>query len=241
MNVIPVVQTYYAREQTAIARRQEIRDVAREEREDADRDKRPSLAVTLYGTKGTEFYPVGGHRDPSATVEFDVYVENTGEARAEDVVVQFGLPSWVHSARYAVETDSTTGKGRIAMRQAGPNDLRFEFGSPKGVDACSEVAMVTVARPVYPGQPWRLGTAAVNMPTGTHRFPWVVDSSAGRTISDDATALSITIHETAKWHDELPWEALQAGTVTCRFCATIQHMKPSEVWSYIQSLDRKKE
>lgn len=237
MNVVPVLQTCYAREQTAIARRQEIRDVAREEREDAERDKRPSLAVTLYGTSATEFYPIGGHRDPSASIQFPIYVENTGDARAEDVVVQFGLPRWVHSARYTVEIDSTTGKRHISTRQASPDDLQFEFGSPPGVDGCSEVAMVTLTRPVYPGQPWRLGAVVVSMPTGTHRFSWVIDSHAGRTISDDATALSIAIHETAKWHDDLPWEALQAGTTTCRFCDKIQHMKPSEVFKYIQSLD----
>jgi hypothetical protein len=236
LNVVPIVQAYYAREQTDIARRQEIRDVARHEREEAERAKQPRLAVTLCGNTTAEFYPLGGHRDPRKSIQFEIYVENSGEAQAKDVVVRFGLPDWVHSVRYIVELNPD-GTPHLDIRELGPHDLQFENGSPPefGEGKCNEVASALVVRPVYPGQPWKLGMVAVSMPAGTFSFPWVIDSNAGRTTSDATTAISITVHDTAQLHDAVPWNALQDGTGSCTFCKTTRGMTPSQVFEYVQT------
>jgi hypothetical protein len=147
--------------------------------------------------------------------------------------VRFGLPDWVHSVRYVAEA-TPDGTPHVTIQQLRPNDLQFEIGSPPefGEARCSEVATVLVTRPVYPGQPWKLGMITVNMPAGTHRFPWVIDSDAGRIVSDDATALSITVHDTAHLHDDVRWSALQGGTDTCKFCQDTRDMNPSQIFEY---------
>lgn len=181
-------------------------------REEIDeKKKRAALAVTSSSEGTLEFYPIGGHRDPRAPSMFWIYVENTGNAKAEHVEVTFELPPWLHPGTprsYGfpqLKADGTT--EWVTIERDASEDVKFKISGTRS--GGNHAAVVVLPRPIYPGQKQQIGLVIVDAPDGKHRFDWNIESSAGRFESDIANAVYIRNNRTAVGHDDIPWAELQ--------------------------------
>lgn len=203
--------------------------------ETAEKAKRPVLAVTLgNGTTTTEFYPIGGHAKQGVPISFTLLVENTGDAKAEHVVVTLELPGWAHPARLdpirvpthkpdnAVEWIELDDRNRdvIEFRTTG---FRRRTGS-------GDVAMIVLPRPIYPAQRQEIGSVVITAPFDEpQRIDWIIESSGDETSSMETSAIYVTTHKTAVNHDPVGWQQVRDGTAICSYCQLAEQLGAAEV------------
>jgi hypothetical protein len=230
--ITPLVQTYYARKRTEFAGRMDRRDAARYERELAEANKKPQIRASFLNGNVLEFFPVGGHRRLNSAVQFGVFAENFGDAQASDVIVSLGMPAFAHQVILPEQhVQAITEDGRhvsLAVERDTDAQIRFKPNTLP-YQLAYEVATVELKRPLYPKQPKTLGTVAVMVGEGVHRFPWVVESSGGTFKSDSETELVIVVHDTAEGHEPIkPSDDPMESCLTCRAQARL-HSWASQV------------
>lgn len=220
LTLSPIASAYFTARMNA-------RDAARWEREEADALKRPVLLVSLGNGRETEFFPVGGHRKPNSAIAFHVYLENSGDAAAQDITVTIGLPPHAHPADLPPEQRprfhedgsiewQTIERDVTDVLAFKPNVLPNEMGSLVGV--------IELQRPLYAEQSRHIGLAVVTAPEGTIDFPWLIESSKGRFHSSEGSSLRIKIHDQAIGHDRVDQSSSIDPGKQCRLCATLQNM-----------------
>jgi hypothetical protein len=221
LSLAPVAQMWLAVRQaelmvrqTELAELMNRRDAERFAQEQAAAKQKADLVVALESGYEVTFWPVRGHMQSNAPIEFYLYVDNLGDAPAQDVAAYIGLPPWAHPTPYTLPTYED---GPAAMSASRPilfdtNLLHSHLGQTVGVADISSV---------YP-KPRRhpIGLLSVMMPPGTYQFQWVIDSSAGQFKSDNTNRISIRVNDTAIGHDVIP--NFDGNTESCRYCTSLK-------------------
>lgn len=204
--------------------------------EAAEKAKRADLRLTLHrGNNRAEYYPVGGHMKP-CPVSFSIAVENLGKAKADDVVVTVDLPAWVHGAKpevYTYPAAQPDGSWQVVALESNETNLPFKMTGQ------GEVAYAALPRPMYVGVPQEVGLVTVLAPAGSHRFDWRIESSAGIVVSDDKTAIYITLHDTAVGHTAVKWDPQSgADRANCPECQRLANMTPEQIAAILQQFSQ---